>query len=137
MKEQMRIETYNGTINVTLEAEHEDDIKSLREELFNWYEDFVEREMSDGHAVTTTSLSPSHFRLNPGSTCEADVKSGSELYDALKNLTSAYIVLKSNDSLCGEVVQIPMRHEEYEYLLYKTRCYIDHIIQRYLGGYPF
>lgn len=138
--EQMTIGTEHGVIKVTLCAKDQSDMAALREELFNWYEDIVEREASFGRAVSTSHTSNPHFgnnKLDSGSTREADVKSGSELYDALKNLASAYIVLKSNDSLCGEVVQIPMSHEEYEHLLYKTRCYIDHVIQRYMGGYPF
>lgn len=55
MKESMRVSTESGVVDIILKAEHEDDMKNLREELFNWYEDFVERETSDGRTVVTTN----------------------------------------------------------------------------------
>lgn len=143
--EEMTIGTEFGVIKVTLCAKDLVDMSMLREELFNWYEEIAEREASLGRAVTTRHTSDqkipelTHISYKEPSdkVRTSDVESGSKIIDELKNLTSAYIVLKSMSSLCGEVVQIPIRHEEYENIIYKARTFIDHVIQRYMGGYPF
>ena len=135
--EEMTIGTEFGVIKITLCAKNPSDMATLREELFNWYEDIAEREASLGRAVTTAHTSDPKSKKPSEHVRAGDVESGSKIIEELKNLTTAYIVLKSMSSLCGEVVQIPIRHEEYENIIYRARTFIDHVIQRYMGGYPF
>lgn len=143
--EEMSIGTEFGVIKVTLCAKDLSDMAALREELFNWYEDIAEREASLGRAVTTRHTSDQKIpglehisRKEPSEYVRtSDVESGSEIIGKLKNLLSAYIVLRSLDSKCGEVVQIPIRQEQYEDIIYKAYTFIDHVIQCYMGGYPF
>lgn len=135
--EEMTIGTEFGVIKVTLCAKNPTDMSMLREELFNWYEDIVEREASLGRAVSTRHTSDQKIPAPTVIPPEVDVDSACEIMGKLKNLLSAYIVLKSMSALCGEVVQIPIRHEEYEKIINDTRMFLDHVIQRYMGGYPF
>lgn len=135
--ENMVVETLDGLIKIEMVATGENEMDNLRSEMLDWFEDFVKREADcNRHVVTTYEPIPrriessEHVRVS-------DVESGSEIIEELKNLTTAYIVLKSMSSLCGEVVQIPIRHEEYENIIYRARTFIDHVIQCYMGGYPF
>lgn len=147
MKESMRVVTEFGVVEITLCADHEDDMKNLREELFNWYEDFVEREMSDGRAVTTTNSPVYEWGSKPihPDVISADIESGIKRVIQLRNLLDSYIVLRSLDARCGEVVQVPIRHEQYEDVIWNAYCYIDYVLKRYLKAdesrfpdeYPF
>lgn len=157
MKESMRVVTESGVVEITLCADHEDNMKNLREELFGWYEDFVRREMSEGRVVTTTNSPVWEYAVKSalnsiyGKKCihpdvlSADIESGIEHVMKLRNLLDSYIVLRSLDSRCGEVVQIPIRHEQYVDIIWKAYSYIDHVLKRYMDAdesrfpdeYPF
>lgn len=138
--ENMVVETLDGLIKIEMVASGENEMDNLRSEMLDWFEDFVKREADcNRHVVTTYEPIPrreksSEFSVIPP---EMDVDSACKIMNKLKNLLSAYIVLKSMSSLCGEVVQIPIRHDEYEKIITDTRMFLDHVIQRYMGGYPF
>lgn len=135
--ENMVVETLDGLIKIEMVASGENEMDNLRSEMLDWFEDFVKREADcNRHVVTTYEPIPRHEEPSDRVRM-CDIESGSKIIDELKNLTSAYIVLKSMSSLCGEVVQIPIRYEEYENIIYRARTFIDHVIQRYMGGYPF
>lgn len=142
--ENMVVETLDGLIKIEMVANGENEMNNLRSEMLDWFEDFVKREADcNRHVVTTYEPiyepiprreKPQKFSAIPP---EVDVDSACQIMDKLNNLLSAYIVLKSMSSLCGEVVQIPIRHEEYENIITDTKMFLDHVIQRYMGGYPF
>lgn len=138
--ENMVVETLDGLIKIEMVANGENEMDNLRSEMLDWFEDFVKREADcNRHVVTTYEPIPRREKSQKFSVIppEVDVDSACQIMDELKNLTSAYIVLKSLDSRCGEVVQIPIRQEEYENIIYRARMFLDHVIQRYMGGYPF
>lgn len=136
--ENMVVETLDGIIRIEMTAEGEDEMDNLRSEMLDWFEDFVKREADcNRHVVTTYEPIPRHTSFTKPDLPGSDVEYGSKIIEELKNLTSAYIVLKSLDSRCGEVVQVPIRPEEYESIIYRARKFIDHVIQWYMGGYPF
>lgn len=135
--ENMVVENLDGIIRIEMVAKGENEMDNLRSEMLDWFEDFVKREADCNRHVVTT-YEPIPRREEPSDYVRAkDVESGSKIIEELKNLTSAYIVLKSFDSCCGEVVQIPIRREQYEEIIWKAHSFIDHVIQRYMGGYPF
>lgn len=112
-EQEMLIRVNDGTIRITLYSSNPNVMTNMMNEMFEWYEDFVKRELDLGHRVNTTTQSP-----------KVSFEHRDEAYDRveecvrkLKNLTTAYIVLKSHESLCGEVVQVPIKHECYEEII--------------------
>ena len=138
--ENMVVETLDGLIKIEMVASGENEMDNLRSEMLDWFEDFVKREADcNRHVVTTYEPIPRREKSPKFSVIppEVDVDSACHIMNKLKGLLDAYIVLKSMSSLCGEVVQIPIRHDEYEKIIADTRMFLDHVIQRYMGGYPF
>ena len=89
--ENMTIRTACGVIDITLQASTEENLKVLREELFNWYEDLVGRELEQGRHVQTTNVPYTHF------------KSRDEAFDRVEKAIKGLNVYRE-DNLCHACV---------------------------------
>ena len=96
-----------GTIRITLYSDNPNVMTNMMNEMFEWYEDFVKRELDLGHRVNTTTQSP-----------KVSFEHRNEAYDRveecvknLKNLTTlntdGYTVLKSyNEEIIIEAAKL-------------------------------
>lgn len=109
LSESMQVRTESGIVNITLNADHEDSMRNLREELFNWYEDFVEREISDGRSVQTSNT-PHYGQEFNGVIIEKTI-------DGLKNILDSARGYRTTNTRCGEVVELPMEFERFKTII--------------------
>lgn len=110
LSESMQVRTESGIVNITLNAQHEDSMQNLREELFNWYEDFVEREISEGRSVQTSNTPHYGQEFRGPLYCEIVEKT----LDGLKNMLDSARGYRTTNTRCGEVVELPMEFERFK-----------------------
>ena len=126
-EQEMLIRVNDGLIRINLYSSSPNVMTNMMNEMFEWYEDFVKRELDLGHRVSTTNQS-----LRESSKQQEAFDRVEECIKKLKNLTTADIVLKSHEALCDEVVQIPIKHEGYEEIITEAAKLLRWLQETYL-----